>query len=419
MTTDEFIDLHRNADVRQLALQKPPSGVALQYALQQIEGWQTARRKLPSWAAAPGIVFPPRLSMEQCSSEATARYKRQLIADAAANTPGISGGIAGHGGDLTGLIGSLTDLTGGLGADFFAMAPLFRRATYVERLPELVATARHNGLCLGITATTDCHFVAADAEDHLRQMAPTDVVYLDPARRDGAGRKVVRIEECSPDIGALQDVLLAKSRLCVVKLSPMLDISAARRALPATSEVHVVSLDGECKEVVLLMNATPAHGAPRIVCAMLHSDGTAHTTFAFSPDEEAEATVGYATSIDAYLYEPDAAILKAGAYKLTALRHGVDKLAPHTHLYTSPQLVGDFPGRRWRVCQHASFAKRELRAMLADVRTAELAVRGFPATVATLRRQLNIADGPGAHLIATTLADGSHRLLRVEPLAPA
>lgn len=413
MTTDEYILQHVDDDVRRLALMATPEGVDIHYALCQIEGRQLARRKLPSWAQLDGIIWPTRLALEQCSSLTTAQYKR-AIAQRLLNM------------DIQNVHAPrrMVDLTGGLGVDFFTMAGLFDDAVYVERQPALVDAARHNAAILAPGGRMQ--FVLCQAEDYLERMQWADVICLDPARRDLAGRKVTLIEDCQPDVAQLHQLLLAKCRFVIVKLSPMLDLTAALRALPATHEVHVVGVDGECKEVVLVLamsdracsldpSRTFNYGQSPclITCAML---GRHTRTFSFRQDEEASAVVEYASDVAQYLYEPDACLLKAGVFRLTGERYGVKKLARDTHLYTSDQLVADFPGRVWHVVGRSSFGKRELRSFLSDIRCAELATRGFPVGVATLRRQLKLSEGSDAHLIATTLADGRRMLLRVVAL---
>ncbi len=456
--TLDFIHLHAADDVRQLALGSAPAGVDLRAALRQIEGRQLAARKLPSWAANDGLLFPRRLSLEQCSSEATARYKRRLVA----------GLLRPEGGAAA----SFADLTAGFGVDFAALAPLFAQALYVDRDPDLCELARHNLPCLGIN---HAQVLAASAEgvldallDHssflegqasklervthhssfLKGQAsklervilhsPLSLVMLDPARRDAAGRKVALIEDCTPDVCALQGRLRSVARLTLIKLSPMLDLTAALRSLHAIVGAHIVSVGGECKELLLLMRGEGASSlsAPSslddvpICCVDLPSQLAADEDFAepflFTRTEEAAAPAplypepsALASAEGLYLYEPSASLLKAGAFRLLGQRYPVQKLAPQSHLYVSSLPVDDFPGRAWRVLRASTFSKRDLRRFLADIPAAELSVRGFPASVATLRRQLHLREGGTAHLIATTLADNSRMLLEVERVGKA
>jgi hypothetical protein len=395
--TLDFICCHARDDVRQLALQSVPADVNLREALTQIEGRQLAAHKLPSWATADGLRFPPRLSMEQCSSEATAVYKRQVAER-------VIGGRS-----------LFVDLTAGLGVDFSHLAPLFEQAVYVDRNDELCALARHNMPLLGLPeAKVRC----CDAAEALATIADADLIMIDPARRDAAGRKVALIEDCTPDVCAMQDALCQASRHILVKLSPMLDIAAALRALHRVAEVHVVSVGGECKELLFVLDAEARNeGAekaattdPAITCVNL----PASNFFVFTRSEEAASTPFFADSIGAFLYEPHASILKAGAFKALCHRFGVAKLSQDAHLYTSDSLVADFPGRAWKVVDISSFSKKALRPFLADIIEADITVRGFPLSVSALRKQLRLREGGSNHLIATTLANGQRCIVKVK-----
>jgi hypothetical protein len=466
--TLDFIRLHADDDVRQLALSRVPADVDMRAALCQIEGRQLAARKLPSWAACDGLLFPPRLSLEQCSSEATAHYKRQLVARH----------LSQEGVETT----SFVDLTAGFGVDFAALAPLFTQAFYVDRNPDLCELARHNLPCLGLpqaqilsasaeevldalhVSSSTCQLVSSStcqlvnsstcqlvnsSTCQLIHSLPLSLVMLDPARRDTAGRKVALIEDCTPDVCALQQRLRSVARLTLIKLSPMLDLTAALRSLHAVVEAHVVSVGGECKELLLLMrgeelgspSAQPSLDAIPIYCVDLPSqfasDDDAAAPFGlsrvsrvvlsracrvvFTRAEEAAAPVPpyvdpslFTSAEGLYLYEPSASLLKAGAFRVLSQRYPVEKVAPQSHLYVSRVPIKDFPGRAWRIQDVCTFSKRDLRRLLADTPAAELSVRGFPTSVATLRRQLHLREGGTVHLIATTLADNTRLLLKVE-----
>ncbi len=385
-----FIEQNRDADVARLALKAARrTDIDLALALTQIEGRQRLAAKVPSWAAVPDLRYPPRLSLEQCSGEAAARYKARLVAR------------------LVGRRTAMADLTGGLGVDFAFLAPLFGRAIYVERRPELCALARHNLPLLGVAGA---EVVEADAAGALDSLPPLDLVFADPARRDTAGRKTVHLADCEPDVALLAPRLLAKADVVLLKLSPMLDLSEAVGALPHVAEVHVVADRGECKDLLVVMRRGAA-GDPLIVCA----DGG----FAFRLPEEAAARPRYARRPLTYLYEPEASVLKAGAFRLTAVRYGLEKLHPNSHLYTADRLVPDFPGRTFRVTAVGGMGKRAVRALLGGTAKANLAVRNFPATVAELRRRLKLADGGDTYLFATTLTDGAHVLIRCDKAAPS
>lgn len=388
--TEQFIRDNAKADVRTLALRRPPEGVDLRWALQQIEGRQLAAHKLPQWTAVEGLWFPPRLNLEQCSSEATATYKAALAKRLSLVNSQLS---------------TFLDLTAGFGVDFTAIAPHFDEAIYVEQSEELCRLARHNMPLLGLERAI---VREALAEDVLAEDWHADLIMIDPARRDVTGRKTVLIEDCMPDVCSLQQQMRAHARHVLIKLSPMLDIKAALRSLSGISEVHVVGSEGECKELLLVMQESGLSDVP-IYCA------DEHNAFHFTYAEEAAAPLLLAEHLGSYIYEPSATVMKAGAFRtLCTLFPDLAKLAPDTHFYTSDTLFADFPGRTWHLIDQASFAKNDLRRLLTGIKAAELSTRGFPMSVAALRRQLRLREGGTAHFIATTLADGSRRLLRVE-----
>ena len=384
MNNAEYISLHRHDDVRRLALQGASADVDKPFCLQQIEAWQKACGKLPRWADTEGILFPPRLNMEQCSSQFTAEYKARRIIRL------LPEGRV-----------SMADLTGGFAVDFSFLSPLFTHATYVERNSELCQMARHN---LPLLGAGHAQVVCAEAEDFLKGVSHLDLIYLDPARRDGAGRKVVALQDCSPDVAALAQSLLTRARMVMVKLSPMLDIGQALAALPCVSEVHTVSVDGECRELLLVLASAPS--PLTFHCVNLGRQPQEFVT------AERHATALIADRVGQYLYEPNASILKAGVQDALCGQFGVSKLHPFSHLFTSDILLNDFPGRRFCVDGLSTCGKRELKAFLRDVRQANLTVRNFPGTVAQLRKQWHLAEGGDIYLFATTLADGTHTLLR-------
>lgn len=385
----------RNIPVSQLALQLAGrKDIDVPHVLRQVEGWQRLRHKVPSWTEVEGLEYPQRLALEQCSGEAAARFKAEMV-ERLLKDDDIQGGRS----------LSMTDLTGGLGVDFSFLAPLFNEATYVERQEELCRLARHNFPLLGLQ---NARIVCADAKDYLRQMQPVDLIFLDPARRDGAGRKTVRMEDCEPDVCHLLPLLLQKAHHIVLKLSPMLDIAAALEALGCVGQVGVVSAGGECKDLVLLLSANAA--SPVITVR----EGT--ETFEFLPQQEAEATPHYATECGMYLYEPGPALLKAGCFKLIATRFGLQKLHPHSHLYTGDIYLPHFPGRSFRVEKVFSFGKQDLKQLRSQIASANITVRNFPTTVDKLRAKLKLHDGGNHYLFATTLHNQSHVLILCETL---
>lgn len=390
MNNAEFILEHRTEDVQRLALQRPPEGVDLAFCLRQIEGWQKARTKLPRWAEQEDVIFPPRLSMEQCSSQDTALYKADVIRRL---LPTIEQRQ------------SMTDLTGGFGVDFSFLAPLFAEAHYVERQEVLCQAARHNLPLLGLPKA-EVH--EAEATDLLPSLPHQSLLYLDPARRDDAGRKVVALADCTPDVEALHDLLVAKADVVMLKLSPMLDIHQTLRLLPSVREVHVVSVENECKELLLVLSAkveTPSDITYHCVNLGRH---TQKTTISSSESRE----LNLAMQPLAYLYEPNVSLLKAGVQDVFCQRLGVQKLHPFSHLFTSQEFISDFPGRSFQVEAFSGFGKKEVGRLLSGLRQANLTVRNFPTSVQELRRRLKLAEGGDTYLFATTLADGVHVLIK-------
>ena len=434
MTNEEFIALHREDDVRGLMLAKVPQEVDRAWCAQQIEGWQTARRKLPRWAATPGLHFPPRLSMVQCSSTETALYKRALVARL------LPEGRT-----------RLVDLTGGLAVDFSTLAPLFRESVYVEMQPALCDLARHNLPLLGLPHAEIWNTASPDPA---LWATPGTVVFLDPARRDETGRKTVAIEDCTPNILELQG-LWAPCRMAIIKLSPMLDIAGALRQLSGVREVHVVSLRGECRELLLVIEPD-FRGEPSFHCAALQSftqkDGQISQNFGQTPDEIGsfcdESDQKFPTFVctagerhpdgqpiappvlapGTLLFEPGPALLKADcqdafaasvATKMAGNGSGpLKKLHPMSNLFAciadetaeiTPLLVPH--GRVFTLEEQLNFGKQALKT-IKELRRANLTLRNFPGTAEALRRRLHIIDGGDVFLFATTLSDQSHALLR-------
>ena len=396
MTNEEFIKQHRHDDVRTLALRRAEDSVDIKWCLQQIEGWQKACEKLPHWAEVDGLWYPPVLSMEQCSSELTARYKADIVSRL---LPECSER------------GCFADLTGGYGIDFSYIASLFATSVYVERNAELCRIAEHNFYLLKLVGPS---VVCADSTEFLYQrIAPCNLIYLDPARRDDVGRKTVAIADCTPNVVQLQNRLIEVSRYAMVKLSPMLDISAALSVLEHVCEVHVVSVKGECKELLFVLDKIH-EGQPVYYAVNL---GTSDYVFTCTHEEKNRALLRVASEHVASasatcIYEPHASILKAGLQDVLCERYAVEKLHPMSNLFVSSSLVQDFPGRGFEIVASCGFGKKELRAMLAGVTKANITVRNFPTSVAELRKKLRLAEGGDVYLFATTMADGSHRLIR-------
>lgn len=405
--TLSFISEHRCDDVRRLALKGCPDGVDMRYVLEQIAGWQAARKKLPSWAEKEGIIFPPHISMEQCSSEPTARYKRQLAERLAGDNP------LRH-----------VDLTGGFGVDFSFMARGFSHRTYVERQENLCRVARHNMPLLGLDGV---EIVCDDTENYVRNMPHATTVFVDPARRDGNGGRTFAIADCTPDVAALKDELLARADCVIVKLSPMLDWHKAVADLGCVREVHIVSVRNECKELILVLSAEEtdaAHSGTTVCCVDCQPsrDGGWHYVTETATADACCAADSSRTSVepvaDMWLYEPNSSVMKAGCFAMLAEKYSMRQVARNSHLFLSESLVADFPGRTFRIAAVTEFNKKALRRALSGVTKANVAVRNFPLAAAELRRRLKLADGGDTYIFATTLADSRHVLLITEK-APA
>ena len=341
-----FIREHSSDDVRVLALQaKKYPDIDMPTVITQIAGRKVAAEKIPSWWEIEKIWYPKHLSLEQCSSEITARYKARLLQ-----------------GD------SLTDLTGGFGIDCSFLATGFKSATYVERQEELCEIAAHNFPVLNLN---HINIKNEDGVTYLQAMSPVDCLFLDPARRNEHGGKTVAISDCEPNVAELEELLLQKANRVMIKLSPMLDLSLALKELKQTQEVHILSVNNECKELLILLGET-------------------------------------------YLYEPNASLLKAGAFRSIAAAYPVRKLHPNSHLYTSDTFIENFPGRIFRIVNQCSFNKKEVKENLADLKKANVTVRNFPATVAELRKRIHLAEGGDTYLFASTLNNGQKVLIRCE-----
>lgn len=395
MTTAEFIREYRERDIRQLALQANRfPDVDMPYALDQIQGWQIARRKLPKWAACDGVIFPPHLSMEQCSSEPTAQYKLNLAMEWASRV--------GH-------ASRMTDLTGGFGVDFSFTSCAFAAATYVERNEQLCHIVEHNLPLLGLNNAT---VVCADAVEYLSTVEPQTMLFLDPARRDEHGAKTVMLADCTPDVVQLLPKLLEKSRFTMLKLSPMLDWHKAVDDLQgAVREVHIVSVGGECKELLLVLS-TVVESELKVYCADLSTASGSSSLFVYTPGSSAPvANSTFNIQHSTFLHEPNASIMKAGCFDELAAAYGVSPVSRNSHLFLSDEPIEDFPGRSFVVERVTTMNKGELRKTLAGIEKANIATRNFPLTVAELRKRLKIKDGGDVYIFATTTAEGEHLLL--------
>ena len=381
-----FIREHAEEDVRQLALRgtKNPE-VDLPFALEQIAGRQKAGTKLPGWAAIDGIVYPPHLSMEQCSSEQTAKYKTSLVGKGAL----------------------VVDLTAGFGVDLAFISKGFKRAVSVERQPQLCAISSENFRLLGLQ---HIEVVCGDGIDYLHQLDHADLLFLDPARRDEHGGRTYGIGDCTPNVLEILDELLEKADRVLLKLSPMLDWRKAVADLKCVSEVHIVSVDNECKELLLLLfngQAQTYTDNVRVVCVNLLSNGDKEVFVSSQSENPRESVL---VRCPKYLFEPNASVMKAGCFDEVVGRFPVIQLDNNSHLFVAETDIEAFPGRRFVIERTTSMNKRELKDALAGIDRANITVRNFPLPVSELRKRLKLKDGGEVFIFVTTVANEGHKL---------
>lgn len=365
----DYVAKNLKTDLQRLVLKGSPfPDIAIQALATQISGKKDAEKKLPTWFAAKGVVYPPKLNMEQCSSELTAHYKASLL-----------GGK------------TLVDLTGGFGVDDYYFSKRFERVTHCELNAELSTVASHNFKVLG---AINIQTYEGDGAVFLQRMQRADALYVDPSRRAGSGR-VFMLKDCEPNVIENQELYLHKAKQVMIKAAPMLDINLALSDLQNVAEVHVVSVKNECKESLFILRAEPRKEAIKMVCAMLGN--TSPGLFSFSPDEEKNAESAF-SEVQNYLYEPDAAILKAGAFKLLGERLQINKLQQHSHLYTSSDLV-DFPGKRFKVLQTILFNDFKKAQVPKQI---NVVCRNFDLKPEDLKKRFGLKDGGADFLFFST-----------------
>ena len=457
--TQDFIRQHQDEDVRQLAFlgSKYPE-VDMPFALDQIRGRKMARVKLPRWASLEGIIYPPHISMEQCSSESTALYKAELAARLL-SLPASSSGIEMKAENEI----EFVDLTGGFGVDFsYIAARLGVKSMYVERQAHLCEAAKENfgrlGLKNAIVKNGDGIEILHSFHPKKKDAASTDdslgitydqplsllktklglkLIFIDPARRDDAGNKVVSLKDCTPDVTVLQEEMLSKADYVIIKLSPMLDWHRAISELSHVREVHIISVNNECKELLLVlsarnmdeMEASSADGVGgteeaegtdgavkyagklRIYCV-----NDAQSFVCDESDMETSSVKIAPSTLEEmqYLYEPNASLMKAGCFGVLSGRYDARMLSKNSHLFVSQAPIEAFPGRSFRIIAISSFNKKELKRHLSGITKANIATRNFPLSVAELRKRLKLKDGGETYIFATTLSDESHVLVITE-----
>lgn len=400
MTTETFIHLHADDDVRSLALQKAKyPNVDMNYALDQIAGRQKARQKLPLWAATDGIIYPPHLSMEQCSSEFTATYKARLVREMIGHLRSSSLPTAPF---------LLVDLTAGFGVDFTMMAKALSENGFsdgkmvcVEQQEGLCDVVRHNLPLLGVS---QAEVICADSVSFLHDLVFADVIFIDPARRNVHGGRTYAISDCTPEILSIEQELLSKAHYVVLKLSPMLDIVATVEALgiERVREVHVISVANECKELLVVLSEQG--DSTKVFCV------NDQFSFSYPYPENTPVPIAQLLSEGWYLYEPNASLMKAKCFGMICKQYGVEAIGSNSHLFVSPYLLTDFPGRKFHISAISSMNKKDLKTHLKGITQANITTRNFPLSVQELRRRLKLRDGGNTYIFATTIGQTDHRL---------
>ncbi|MFD0861899.1 class I SAM-dependent methyltransferase [Sungkyunkwania multivorans] len=379
-----FIDAHLKTDISLLALKKPSlAHVSIHEIIEQIQSKIKCEKKLPTWYHTKNIYYPKKLSIEQSSSELTAAYKADLMQGK-----------------------RLIDLTGGFGVDSLYFSKTFESVIHCEINEELSAIVSHNFKQLSVD---NVETVAIDGLEYLKKTTVSfDAIYVDPARRDDIKGKVFKLSDCFPDVVAHLDLLFSHSDHILIKTSPMLDVKAGMRELSHIKEIHVVAVHNEVKELLWLLQRKITT-QPLVKTINIKKSGEEH--FSFSLADEAETTPRYSVPKQ-YLYEPNSAIMKAGAFNMIWTSYHLEKLHPHTHLYTSDELV-DFPGRVFHIKEvlpnERKFLKKKLKNLKANV-----TVRNYPESVAAVRKKIGIKDGGDTFLFFTTNKEGKKIVLICE-----
>lgn len=379
----EFILKHESEDPVALVLKySKEESLPIQLISAQIAARQKAKIKLPLFYQHDKVIFPHGVSLEQCSSEATAKYKSTIFQGT-----------------------SLTDLTGGFGIDSYFLSEGFKESNHVEQNTDLSELVNHNFEVLDSKIL--CHNTTA--EDFLASaVKKSDCYFIDPARRSESNDKVFRIVDCQPDLSQILPIILAQKARVLIKLSPFLDVKQALTELSHVSEVHVVSVSNECKELLFLIEAK-FEGSPSIKTVNIKKDMTEHFEFTLDT-QHSQPTF---SPPQTYIYEPNASIMKAGGFNAITKKFDVIKLHPNTHLYTSESRVNEFPGRTFRLLNIESLSKKKIAPYL-QKNKANITVRNFPGTVQSIRKKTGIKEGGEKYLFATTLLNGDHKILICE-----
>lgn len=372
----EFIEKNIDTDIMSVLLTKPQfEGISQKELAEQLEAKKKSREKLPTWFNTPNIYYPNKLHIEQTSSEVTAKYKAQIVSGK-----------------------SLVDLTGGLGVDSYFFSKKMEVMVHCEINPELSEITAHNFKTLG---RENINCIAGDGMAFLDGTTQKfDWIYADPSRRNDKKGKVFLLKDCLPNLPENLDLIFQKTQNVLLKTSPLLDIKQGIGELDFVKEVHVVAVNNEVKELLFVLNKG-FHGDVEI--KTINSNNGDEDTFNFMLQEEENRTAAFGEPA-AHLYEPNAAILKSGGFKSIGTAHQLDKLHPHSHLYTSSKLI-DFPGRHFEIVQTLPYSKNSIKIL--GLSKANITTRNFPLSVAELRKKHKIRDGGDTYLFFTKTASNA------------
>lgn len=377
----KFIKEHETQDVSALALKKPPKpSWDYKLILDQIKSRQKAAKKIPLWCTHHAdIIFPSANTLEQASSGATARFKASLVQGK-----------------------TFVDLTGGAGVDCYALTEYFQQGVCIEQDEHGAKLIEHN---MKLLTSKPIETLCEKAENYIQNMDHTDLVIIDPQRRDLDQKGKFRFEDCSPNIIDMLTLLRKKADHILIKTSPMMDLSQAIEQLETVQDVYCVQYEKDCKELLFLLRKPPTTN-PKIHAVEIDKNGNLITNLSFFQKDERDTDIEYSKP-NQYLYEPGPAFQKSGGFKTLAKQFGLKKLHPHTHLYTTDILVRNFPGRPFEI-----LAQYPVKTSKIPLKKANLAIRNFPSTVEKLRKKLNIREGGNEYLFACTLHDESKKILQ-------
>ncbi len=382
----EFIKEHMEDDLNHLLLQANRyPGIDVPFVVQQIACRKQIQDKLPSWYANDLLIFPAKIATEQCSSELTGIYKQRLVKSS----------------------DHICDLTGGLGIDSYFFSQKAKKVTYIEQYEPFYHVARENFVSLN---AINVDLLNGDATVLFAQVDDVDVFYIDPARRGNGNKRLYALQDCEPDLTELLPSLIKKSNKIIAKLSPMADISQTLRLLSNTTEIHILSVKNECKELIFVMENKKPVEEPQIYCCNIISSSI-EECFSFRLTEERTMEIYHSDSIGTYLYEPNASVLKGGAFKSVS-RLGVSKLHVNSHLYTSDHLIENFPGRTFMIEDVLPFNNKLCKTLHHTIPQANITTRNFPLKVHALRDRLNISEGGDIYLFATTIKNNERVLIK-------